>query len=67
MAADASRWTPSRYCPTCRDERTVEQPPCAEHAECPEWICLECGTGIVVGWLAVDGPAAPASVIITAA
>jgi predicted RNA-binding Zn-ribbon protein involved in translation (DUF1610 family) len=45
-----------RHCPTCGDDRTMEQPPCAEHAECPEWICVECGTGIVVGWLAVDAP-----------
>jgi hypothetical protein len=57
----------TRHCPTCRDERPVEQPPCADHAECPEWICLECGTGIVVGWLTIDAPADRAAVITTAA
>lgn len=59
----------TRHCPTCRDERAMEQPPCAEHAECPEWICVECGTAIVVGWLDADAPglAAPAGRISTAA
>ena len=47
------------YCPGCRDLRVIEQPPCADgHFECPEWACVECGTAIVVGWLAADLPVA---------
>ena len=45
-----------RYCPDCRDDRACEQPPCAEHDECPEWICLDCGAATVTGWLSVDEP-----------
>lgn len=45
------------YCPGCRAERVVEQPPCPdEHAECPEWACVVCGTAIIAGWLEVDLP-----------
>jgi hypothetical protein len=48
----------TRFCPGCRDERVVEQPPCADgHLDCPEWACVECGTAIVVGWLEIDMPA----------
>jgi len=48
----------TRYCPGCRAERVVEQPTCIDgHLDCPEWACVECGTAIVVGWLAVDAPA----------
>jgi hypothetical protein len=42
----------TRYCPGCRADRVVEQPPCLDgHADCPEW---ECGTAIVFGWLTDD-------------
>lgn len=47
-----------RHCPGCGDDRPMEQPPCAEHAECPEWICVECGTAVLVGWLIIDAPGA---------
>jgi hypothetical protein len=48
----------TRWCPACRDERPVEQPPCPDHhAECPEWSCVECGLVFVVGWLDVDAVA----------
>jgi len=53
----------TRYCPGCRAERVVEQPPCPDgHLECPEWACVECGTAIVYGWLTADvvNPAAAA-------
>ena len=47
------------YCITCRDERPVEQPPCPDgHADCPEWICLDCDTVMVLGWLDADGVSA---------
>lgn len=45
----------TRWCPGCRAERVVEQPPCLDgHAECPEWACTECGLAIVFGWLDAD-------------
>ncbi|HEX3907305.1 MAG TPA: hypothetical protein VHW92_05195 [Mycobacteriales bacterium] len=45
------------YCPTCRDQRPVEQPPCVDgHVDCPEWICLDCDTVIVAGWSVTDAP-----------
>ena len=44
-----------RHCPGCRAERVVEQPPCLDgHDDCPEWVCTECGTAIVFGWLTAD-------------
>ena len=37
-------------CPVCQDERVVEQPPCAdEHADCPEWLCTDCGAALLIG------------------
>ncbi len=46
----------TRYCPGCRAERVVEQPPCLDgHEECPERACTECGLAIVFGWLDADG------------
>lgn len=50
-----------RFCPACGDDRAMEQPPCTEHSECPEWICIECGTAVVVGWLDIDAPGAGAA------
>jgi hypothetical protein len=47
----------TKFCPTCREERLVEQPPCIDgHADCPEWACVDCGTAIVFGWLEADAP-----------
>jgi hypothetical protein len=47
------------HCPTCRGLRPVEQPPCLDgHTDCPEWICLDCETVIVVGWAIADAPRA---------
>ncbi len=47
----------SRYCAECGEERPFEQPPCLDgHADCPEWVCVVCGSGYVVGWLEVDAP-----------
>ena len=44
-------------CPACGDDREFVQPPCAdghtdEGGECPEWLCVECGTAFVAGDLA---------------
>jgi transposase-like protein len=45
----------TKYCPGCRADRVVEQPPCLDgHEDCPEWVCTECGTAIVFGWLTAD-------------
>jgi len=47
-----------RYCPGCRAERVVEQPPCIDgHEDCPERACTECGLAIVYGWLDTDAAA----------
>jgi hypothetical protein len=41
-------------CPTCGVDTDFEQPPCAdghtdEGGECPEWVCVDCGTALVSG------------------
>lgn len=40
-----------RHCSGCRDERHFERPPCtdAHGLDCPEEMCVECGSAIVVG------------------
>jgi hypothetical protein len=41
----------------------VEQPPCLDgHADCPEWVCTDCGAAFVTGWLAADAPVRRAAV-----
>jgi hypothetical protein len=38
------------YCAVCGDEMLFEQPPCADgHDDCPEWVCVACGTAIFGG------------------
>jgi hypothetical protein len=49
-------------CPECRDARAFEQPPCGDdHEPCPEVICVECGTALVLGLASLPAalPAAP--------
>ena len=41
-------------CPPCGEVRDFVQPPCADGhtddgGECPEWICVDCGTAVVAG------------------
>ena len=41
-------------CPDCGDVRDFVQPPCADGhtedgAECPEWVCADCGTAVFTG------------------
>ena len=41
-------------CPTCGQDTDFEQPPCADGhtedgGECPEWVCLDCGTALLGG------------------
>ena len=47
----------TRHCSFCDDERSFEQPPCADGhgTDCPELACAECGMAIVVG----DAPELP--------
>jgi hypothetical protein len=37
-------------CPTCAGPRPVLQPPCPDGhgADCPERVCAECGTALLV-------------------
>ena len=52
----------TKYCPGCRAERVVEQPPCLDgHLDCPEWVCVECGTAIVFGWITEELVSPPAT------
>jgi hypothetical protein len=47
----------TRHCSICDDERSFEQPPCADgHGiDCPELACAECGMAIMIG----DAPQLP--------
>lgn len=42
-----------RYCSTCAGESAFEMPVCADGhgADCPELVCVECGTALLVGVL----------------
>ncbi len=39
------------YCPECAGLQSCEQPPCLDGhgADCPERLCLSCGTGLLIG------------------
>ena len=39
------------HCSGCADERAFVQPDCVDGhgADCPEWLCLDCGDAIVLG------------------
>lgn len=40
-----------RHCAVCGDERLFERPPCADGCDdCPDWACVDCGVGILIGW-----------------
>ena len=54
-------------CPECCDERTFEQPPCEDGHDdnCPEWLCIECGYGMLLAtYPEVDLPA-PRPVLVS--
>ncbi len=40
----------TRHCPVCDEERSFEQPPCADGhgVDCPELACAVCGMAIVI-------------------
>ena len=51
---DSSTWP----CPSCGDDRTFVQPPCADGhtddgGDCPEWVCTDCGSAFLVGGVEV--------------
>ncbi len=41
-----------RFCNTCRGDVPFEQPGCldAHDSDCPEWVCVECGEAVIVGF-----------------
>jgi hypothetical protein len=41
-----------RFCSTCQDEVAFEQPECVDgHGwDCPEWVCVQCGDAVLVGF-----------------
>ena len=48
---------PTWPCPTCGQDARFEQPVCADGhtddgGECPEWICVDCGTALLDGGVA---------------
>jgi hypothetical protein len=46
-----------RYCTTCQAEGAFEQPECLDgHADCPEWVCVECGDALLIGFLPEVAP-----------
>jgi hypothetical protein len=40
-----------QHCPSCDEERDFETPPCPDGhgAECPELVCVQCGTTLLAG------------------
>ena len=45
------------FCALCQADRPFEQPPCecGLGAECPEWMCTQCGAALLVGGLGALG------------
>ena len=48
--SDMREWV----CPECDEVRDFVQPPCADgHTadgdDCPEWVCVDCGTAVLAG------------------
>ena len=42
-----------RFCTICRGDMAFEQPDCvdAHGVDCPEWVCVECGDAVLVGFV----------------
>jgi hypothetical protein len=42
-----------RWCATCLAETLFEQPECPDHhgGECPEWVCVDCGDALLLGFV----------------
>jgi len=45
-----------RWCSTCRDDVTFEQPACLDghDLDCPDWACVQCGEAVFVGFSAAE-------------
>jgi hypothetical protein len=43
------------YCAVCGDEALFEQPPCVDghDSDCPDWVCVACGSAVFGGALPV--------------
>lgn len=41
-----------RWCTTCEDDVAFEQPGCPDdhESDCPEWVCLQCGDALLIGF-----------------
>ena len=46
-----------RQCSFCGDPRVFSQPDCvdAHDSDCPEWVCVDCGTAYFLGQPAAVG------------
>ena len=54
-----------RWCTTCEDDVGFEQPGCVDDhgGDCPEWVCVQCGDALLIGFPVSSGPAGPARVL----
>ena len=52
-----------RFCTTCRGDVPFEQPGCLDFhgTDCPEWVCLECGEAVIVGFAVPEHVVLPRS------
>lgn len=41
-----------RWCTTCEDDVAFEQPACVDDhgGDCPEWVCVQCGDALLIGF-----------------
>jgi hypothetical protein len=49
------------YCSQCRRLEVFEQPECVDHStgQCPEWVCVMCGTAVFAGLDVAPPPSVP--------
>lgn len=45
-----------RWCTTCEDDVAFEQPGCMDGhgGDCPEWVCVQCGDAVLIGFSLPD-------------
>lgn len=50
----------TQWCVACATDQAFEQPPCPDGhgADCPEWLCLDCGSAVVLSGVVALNPAA---------
>jgi hypothetical protein len=51
------------HCTSCDGERAFEQPDCVDGhgGDCPDWVCAECGAGVVTAVIATTSRESPAT------